>query len=152
MTRSTAVSDDKEFGPVRADEQETTDVIDLARYLAQPRSQRSAFLVSDERDRKKIPPSVHRILLKVVQEMAVGNAVSIVPVHHELTTQEVADLLNVSRPHVVKLLEEEAIPFHRVGTHRRVRFDDLISYRERRSARRKKILTALAEENEKLGL
>ncbi|MHB8870812.1 MAG: helix-turn-helix domain-containing protein [Thermoleophilia bacterium] len=152
MTRSTAASDDKDFGPVRAEEQETTDVIDLAQYLAQPRSQRSAFLVSDERDRKRIPPSVHRILLKVVQEMAAGNAVSIVPVHHELTTQEAADLLNVSRPHVVKLLEEGAIPYHMVGTHRRLRFDDLISYRKRRSARRREILTALAEENEKLGL
>ncbi len=152
MARCAEVEDDKEFGPVRADEQETTDVIDLARYLAQPRSQRSAFLVSDERDRMKIPPSVHRILLKVVQEMASGNAISIVPVHHELTTQEAADLLNVSRPHVVKLLEEGAIPHHLVGTHRRVRFDDLMSYRERRSARRREILTALAEENEKLGL
>lgn len=152
MARSTAVADDKGFDPVQADELETTDVIDLARYLAQPRSQRSAFLVSDERDRIKIPPSVHKILLKVVQEMASGNAIAVVPVHHELTTQEAAELLNVSRPHVVKLLEEGAIPYHLVGTHRRVRFDDLISYRERRSERRKEILTALAEENEELGL
>jgi excisionase family DNA binding protein len=136
--------------PVRAEEDESQEVVDLAKYLAQ--SRRSAFLVSDEGDRKRIPPSVHELLVRIVHELARGNAVSIVPVHHMLTTQEAANLLNVSRPHLVKLLEAAELPFELVGSHRRIRIDDLLAYRERRSRRRREILTELAEENTKLGI
>jgi excisionase family DNA binding protein len=139
--------------PVRAEEDENQAVVDLADYLARPRSrERSAFLVSDEGDRKPIPPSVHELLIRIVHELARGNAVSVVPVHHMLTTQEAANLLNVSRPHLVKLLEGGELPFELVGSHRRIRIDDLLAYRERRSRRRLEILEELAKENEKLGI
>ena len=88
----------------------------------------------------------------MVEEMARGNVVSIVPVHHELTTQEAVDLLNVSRPHLVKLLERGEIPFHLVGTHRRIRFDDVMGHRQKQTAMRRAALRELAEENAKLGL
>jgi excisionase family DNA binding protein len=69
-----------------------------------------------------------------------------------LTTQEAANLLNVSRPHLIKLLEGGELPFELVGSHRRVRIDDLLAYRERRSRRRREILEELAKENAKLGI
>ena len=131
---------------------ENEEVLELARFLALPGRPRSAFLVSAEGARLTLPARVFDILARVVEEMARGNVVSIVPVHHELTTQETADLLNVSRPHVVKLLENGEIPFHLVGTHRRVRFDDVMAYREKRTAKRRTALRELAEENAKLGL
>jgi excisionase family DNA binding protein len=151
MSRSsTAAGQDVDL--VRPEARENEDVVRLAEYLRQPRSRRSAFLVSESGERVRIPPSIHEVLTTVVQQMAAGNAISIVPIHHELTTQEAADLLNVSRPHLVKLLSEGEIPFHLAGTHRRVRFDDLMDYRERRSARRSEILGELAREAAKLGL
>ena len=93
-----------------------------------------------------LPRSALDLLRKLLAEMAQGNAVTLMPVHAEVTTQEAANLLNVSRPHLVKLLEEGAIPFTRVGTHRRIRFQDVMAYRAARATESEAALQALADQ------
>lgn len=99
-----------------------------------------------------MPRAALELLLDMLAQMARGHAVSIVPTHAELTTQEAADLLNVSRPHLIELLEREAIPFRKVGSHRRVRAEDLFAYKRNDDKRRAAIADELTREAEDLGL
>ena len=100
----------------------------------------------------RIPTSALRLLLEVLTEIGQGNAVSIIPIHAELTTQEAADVLNVSRPFLVQLLERGDMPFHKIGTHRRVRYQDEIDYKNRIDAERRKALDELAAQAQELGM
>lgn len=102
--------------------------------------------------RLELPTSALRLLVDILAELAEGNAVKVVPVHAELTTQEAADLLNVSRPHLVKLLEEGALPFHKAGKHRRVRFADLMQFKAHRDQASEDAMAALAKQAQELGM
>ena len=99
-----------------------------------------------------LPVAAVRLLQDLLREMAQGHAISLVPMHAELTTQQAADAINVSRPFLVKLLETGALPHRKVGTHRRVRFDDLMRYKHTIDAQRLEALRKLTDESEKLGL
>jgi excisionase family DNA binding protein len=99
-----------------------------------------------------IPHSLYTALLQAVKQLMSGRAISIVPVTAELTTQQAADMLNVSRPFVVKLLEEGAIPFHKAGTHRRVYLHDVLAYKRKRDQEAEKALGRLVAEAQELGL
>jgi excisionase family DNA binding protein len=78
-----------------------------------------------------LPISAIHMLVNILNQMAQGHEISLVPVHAELTTQQAADMLNVSRPFLVKQLEAKAIKYHKTGRHRRIRFDDLMMYMRR---------------------
>lgn len=99
-----------------------------------------------------LPRAVISLLSKILTEMSVGNAVTIVPIHAELTTQEAADFLNVSRPYLVNLLESGAIPFSKVGTHRRVRFQDLAEYKKKQEAEGEAAMDELVRQAQELGM
>lgn len=95
-------------------------------------------------DRVELPAEVYRVLQQVVNALRQGLAVTVAPVTQTLTTQQAADLLGVSRPTVIKLLDNRKIPFERVGTHRRVMLRDLLTYREQRRAEQYAALEATA--------
>ena len=100
----------------------------------------------------KLPATAVRMLIHILEEMAHGNAVTLIPVHAELTTQEAADMLNISRPSLIQLLDEGKIEYRRVGTHRRVRFEALMAYKRRADAERRAVLAELASYDQELGL
>ena len=85
-----------------------------------------------------------QLLLDVLAEIAKGNAISLMPMNQEISTQEAASLLNVSRPFLVGLLEKSEIPFRKVGAHRRVFLKDVLDYKERIDQRRAHTLDQLA--------
>ncbi|MDR3522702.1 MAG: helix-turn-helix domain-containing protein [Acetobacteraceae bacterium] len=99
-----------------------------------------------------LPSSAIRLLTDVMALLAQGQAVTVFPQEADLTTQEAADMLNVSRPHLVKLIEQGAIACHKVGTHRRVRLEDLMRYRAEADARQRQAAAELAAEGQRLGM
>jgi excisionase family DNA binding protein len=96
--------------------------------------------------------SAPRLLADILAELAAGNAVRVVPVHAELTTQEAADLLNVSRPHFIKLLETHALPYYKTGKHRRIQFDNLMKFKLERGRASERAMSELAKQARELKL
>lgn len=100
----------------------------------------------------KLPASAVQMLVHMLEEMARGNAVKLNPIHAELTNQEAADLLNISRPSLIQLLDDGKIEYRRVGTHRRVRFKALMAYKRHAHGERRTVLAELAAYDQELGL
>jgi excisionase family DNA binding protein len=100
----------------------------------------------------RIPASAVKMLVRILEEMALGNAVTLIPVHAELTTQEAADMLNISRPSLIQLLDDGKIEYRKIGTHRRVRFEALMSYKRRSDAERRAALAELAAYDQEIGI
>ena len=100
----------------------------------------------------ELPVSVGPLLMEILQDIAAGSAVAVLRKDAELTTQQAADFLNVSRPFLVGLLEDGAVPFRRVGTHRRVRFHDVLRYKKETDAARRRALDELAADAQELDM
>jgi len=99
-----------------------------------------------------VPREAFELLVEILGQMANGNGVTILSTQAEMTTQEAADLLGVSRPHLVTLLDGGKIPHRRVGTHRRVRVADLMAYKATRYVEQRAALDALTREAQEQGL
>jgi excisionase family DNA binding protein len=106
----------------------------------------------DDGNQVRLPRAACVLLRDMLTEMARGSAIALVPVQTELTTQQAADYLNVSRPYLIGLLEKRAIPFHKVGTHRRVKFADLAAYRKQSLARSGAAMDELVAQAQELRL
>lgn len=100
----------------------------------------------------ELPALAVQLLVRILSEMADGNAVTLMPIRAELTSQQAADLLNVSRPFVVKLIEEGQLPCRKVGTHRRILLADLVRYKRQSEADRVKAMAELAEQGQELNM
>jgi excisionase family DNA binding protein len=99
-----------------------------------------------------LPANVFKLLIGVLAELGRGNSVTVMPLEAELTTQQAADLLNVSRPYLITLLVEGQIPYRKVGTRRRVKLIDIISYKNRIDEARMKVLEELTAEAQELNM
>jgi excisionase family DNA binding protein len=135
------------------DPSEQDDLVELREQLARITAQRGrpmARLVSPDGSEVEIPTSAFAALQAVVRDMAQGLTIILIPHDKELTTKEAADILNMSRPFLVKLLDRGEIPYHRVGTHRRLNVEDVLAYRELRAARRREQLRTLTELSEQV--
>lgn len=124
-----------------------------SRHLSRAKHEGAELRVQvDGGEMLRLPKAVNELLYHLLTEMAKGNAVTLIPVHAELTTQEAADYLNVSRPYLVRLLEQGKIRFHMVGTHRRVKFSDLEVFRKASEEERKAVMDELAAQAQELGM
>lgn len=116
------------------------------------RSPETIRLMIDGKKTEPLPRKAVDEFLKVLKHLARGDEVRVTAGSEELTTQKAADLLHVSRPFLVSLLEKGEIPFHKVGTHRRIRLDDLLSYKQKIDAKRLKTLEELAKQAQELDM
>lgn len=129
------------------------DIVARALQTTKPSSaRRSHIVISDQAPPLILPESLFQVISRAVRQLANGNGVSILPVTAELSTQQAAGILNVSRPYVVKLLENGQIPFRLVGTHRRVRLRDVMAYRARQQKKSRAALEALVADSQELDL
>ena len=122
---------------------------DLVRFLS---ATGSPALVDEHGEHLELPKPVYQQLLRVLKMMNEGRAIVMLPEEETFTTQAAANYLGVSRQHLVNLLEGEEIPFHRVGTHRRVYFKDLLAYERRRDTSRRQTLDKLMTQVDDAGL
>jgi excisionase family DNA binding protein len=100
----------------------------------------------------ELPAGAVTMLMEILEAMAAGRGVTLVPENAELTTVQAADVLNVSRPFLIKLLEENALPHRKVGKHRRIRMEDVMAYKSRIDRDREAVLDQLAREAQEQGM
>jgi excisionase family DNA binding protein len=142
--------------PVSAPPEQQSQVAALSRALegiAHPPRRRApkCQLVGPDGETLPIPASVFYVLERVAEVLARGDSITIVPVGKEVTTQQAADILNVSRQYLVRLLKEERIPYRKTGKHRRLRIEDVLAYKEQRDKDRRAGLRELSRLTQELG-
>jgi len=128
----------------------------MSSFLSQDGKRDIQFSLKRSKGRESIEflltPTVVELIFRTIVHISKGDAVTIVPFHAELTTQEAANFLNVSRPYLIQLLEKELIPYRRVGRHRRILFEDIVRYKEKSKAKSRKARQELTQEAQDLDL
>jgi excisionase family DNA binding protein len=142
--------------PTVPSDQDATRAQEVRRALEKQSAGRKTVRVQITAGRKAepldLPPVVTRLLMDILKETAAGHAVALVPVEPEITTQQAAELLNVSRPYVVGLIDKGTLPARMVGNHRRLPLQDVLTYRADRRAKRRQTLRELSAYDQELGL
>lgn len=142
--------------PVAAPPEQQAQVVALSSALvrmahAPKRRAPKCQLVGPNGENIPVPESVFYVLERVAEVMARGDSITLVPVGREVTTQQAADLLNVSRQYLVRLLDEGRIPFRKTGKHRRLRIEDVLSFKETRDKDRRAGLRDLSRMTQEFG-
>lgn len=140
-----------ERDPIAAEEEEQEQIDALAQLLDSQTAD-APVLLGPDGDRVTLPESLLRVLRRAVTALAHHDAVAIVPIQKLLTTNEAADLLNVSRPYLIRLIDRGDLPHTMVGSHRRISFADLMSYKQIRDSKRRETLSELTRMNQEFGL
>lgn len=141
--------------PILPSQEEVMLARETSRKLAQnmdPKQIMNLMIKNQEGEQVSLdlPPSAVRLLLDVLEQMANGNAVTLTPLRAELTTNQAAELLNISRPFLIKLLEDGKIPYRKVGSHRRVLAEDILTYKQESYKERRKLMSELTDEAQEL--
>lgn len=126
-------------------------LMELAKLFSAVEVRRRPKLVDAEGVEMEIPDDIFEALRKVVYILKKGQMVAVVSVHHQLTTQQAANILNVSRPHLIGLLDAGKIPYSKTGRHRRITYGDLMDYKKMRDQERRAELAALTNAAERAG-
>lgn len=124
----------------------------LAAAIEELRSENPEIEIEETEEKIKIPLNVLKLLAKILKATSQGKPISLVPVATEMTTQAAAELLGCSRPHLVKLLEEGNIPFTKVGKHRRLKYEDVMHYRQQMKAKQEALIIEMMQGDEEIGL
>jgi excisionase family DNA binding protein len=142
--------------PVRPDEQDVRLARRSSLRLKRLKNRRRVFKLTvaagETEEELTIPAIAFDMLEMILSELAQGHAVALSPVDREVTTQQAAGLLNVSRPHLIKLLETGRIPFRKIGSHRRIRVADVLEYKARMDAEAERAFAELVEQAQELGM
>jgi len=143
--------------PTRKDQKIARDNLEALERLTKKHTSKSKPVeveieIAGEKTHIKIPASVLGYLNTIIEHMAEGKGVSVISSDTELSTQQAAEMLNVSRPYIVKLLEEGKIPFHKVGTHRRIKLKDMQAYQRAYEKQQDEALGELAKQAQELDM
>jgi len=125
---------------------------DLSERIGPSRNKGIKIKIQETDEFITIPKKAMSLLSTIIQNMAEGKSISIVPSNSEMSTQQAADMLNVSRPHLIKLLDAKKIPFKKVGSHRRIFLKDILEYKKQLAKQREAQLDFLSDQAQKLNL
>ncbi|MEZ2440363.1 helix-turn-helix domain-containing protein [Chitinophaga sp. RCC_12] len=128
------------------------EMYEISRKILQTKSKSIAITIDNTKKTRAIPAKAFKLLYTILDNMADGKSITLLPSDAEISTQQAADILNVSRPHVVSLLNKGEIPFTKVGTHRRILLNDIIAYDKQLQKNRTNKLNFLAKQSQKLNM
>ena len=140
------------FKPITPTAAESSLARDSSRRLTGLASHDLRVQISETHEETVLPAAAVQILVEALAVMAEGNAVALTAIHSELTTQQAADFLGVSRPFLVKVLDQGQLPHRKVGTHRRVLLRDLLTYKNQMEQKRVDTLDELTEQAQELDM